>query len=374
MSHTPHRQDTTKRQQSRDSSGQIPLDKLTFSDSLRKGLTAELERSFSDALHLLDQSPVRAHLWERHEQLKAGVEVISEATCCRALERFTRLPSPTQRRLVTSLLKSANTGDLFAPVSHYAVPSVNDDIQKSEDPRAFTRLGVSLLLKGIPSREEFVESLELREMTLLDSASDGIATTMMGLAALTGPTFWYLFSPTLGIVSAASLLSAAYLDMRHSRIALEVVRGYTQESLEAYNAITSGQMVDLGETLNNIFRNTESPENLQNDWRTEGFLLARVLRLFGHSPEKIFSLFKDDARVDLPFNDLVSIVRSDLAGLEAPTPPSLMMAYDAEENSKEYDKMCQVLASLNEAYLINELFERQRIRCEFAAKVLAMRP
>lgn len=371
MSPTPHRRDISVPKEPDTGINLTALEKLTFPDSSRQGLTPSSEDSFTETLSLLDQVPIRAQVWEAHTNLKGGIETLSSQTCARALERFTALPAATQGSLVIELLKRTRSNALSAPLSHYVDDTISEHLPESDEAKVFFRLGASLLLEGVPPREEFRSSLFQREMTLLDTASEGTLSPMIGLAIVTGATFWQVFSPTIGTISMISFLAASGFDVRDSRIAQEVVRGYTLECLDTYETIQSGQICDIGETLNNTFRNPDKPDNLSKEWRTEGFLLARALRLFGHSPDDVRALFAADARVNLPHNDLVTKVRSDFSQIDAHTPPSLMIAFDAEERAKPFDKMREVIALLNEVYFINQLCERQRIRCQFAATVLA---
>ncbi len=120
-----------------------------------------------------------------------------------------------------------------------------------------------LVSNGVLPSRRVLESLKLAELTLTVNASSP-SEYENNLLFGTGIVALYYLAPiemTATLVAIYGFCSVA--NYRDARLAREAIRRYILESLDAYETIRTGQVRDLGQTLDEHFGDSQQPEHYQ---------------------------------------------------------------------------------------------------------------
>jgi len=325
---------------------------------------------FVSALSRLEQSKLRGEIFESHGDVREGIPQLSEDGERLTLERFAQLAPPAQKRVVQELFARRQKAALRIPITNY-VDCVTDDAFTDESAiDKYSQAGTSLIREGVLPAAKVHESLKLAELTLLANASSPteyekkllLGTSLVALSYFAPPQVTGVIASLVGIVSI--------LNHRDTRIGREAIRGYILESFDAYETIRTGNVRDLGQTLNELFGDPMHRERYQKLWQASGFTVARMLRIFGRSPEEIFSLFLDSPCLNLRYNPTVQRTREHLEDHEAVCPQNILAPFteDSEEGEPLADTET-LINQLNEVYFTRAICERERLRCDLAQKI-----
>lgn len=325
---------------------------------------------FVNALHRLEQTPLRGEIFEAHGDLKEGIVQLSAEGERIALERFEGLTPAAQKRIVQRLFSKINNTPLRAPITNYTDCIVDDEFRESSTTNIYIEAGRSLLREGVLPSARVQESLKLTELTLTVNAASPTEYENKLLAA-TGFVALYCFAPIQITATLAGLYAfCSVANYRDVRIAREAIRGYMMESLDTYETIRTGKVRDLGDTLNEHFGDPQQPEHYQKLWRASGFALARMLRVFGRSPEEIFSLFLHSPCVNLRYNPTVQRAREHLEEHNLDCPENILAPFT--EEATEGEPLAQterLINELSDVYFTRAICERENLRCELAKEI-----
>jgi hypothetical protein len=324
---------------------------------------------FVSALHRLEQTPLRGEIFEAHAYLKDGIIKISEDGERLALEKFESLTPSAQKRIVQALFSKQTKPHLRAPIPNYLDCIATDEFREDVARNVWVDVGRSLLREGVLPPSQVKESLKLTELTLTLNASSPTEYENKLLIG-SGMIALYYFAPIQITALIAGLFGGvSILNYRDVRIGREGIRGYILESLDTYETIRTGNVRDLGQTLNEHFGDPQREDHYQKLWKASGFALARMLRVFGRSPDEIFSLFLDSPCINLRYNPAVQRTREHLEEHDAPCPQNILAPFMEEAGEGEPLAQTEALINqLNEIYFTLAICEREKLRCDLTKK------
>jgi hypothetical protein len=325
---------------------------------------------FVDALTRLEQSPLRGEIFNSHAELKEGIQCITAEGERLALERFEGFSESAQKRIIQDLFKGASLNHWRAPISYYTncIDELGYSIESGRN--VWAEAGRSILSEGVLPQRDIQETLKLAQRTLVTNASKLKAHDHKPLM-LAGLVTSCFFAPahitaTLGVILGFS----SALHYRDVRIAREAVQGYTLELLDTYDTIRSGRIRDLGQTLSEHFGDPAGSEQFQKLWRASGFTVARMLRVFGHSPDEVFELFLNSPGLHLADNPTAERTREHLALHQVPNPATILAPFmDDAERGDSIAPTEELVNSLNEVYFTRAICERERVRYDLSREI-----
>jgi hypothetical protein len=328
---------------------------------------------FVHALNLLEQSPIRGEIFESRAELNDGILQASGEGVRLALERFELLPSSIQRAIIQELFREKSGSNLRSPVASYTDSIRHDDPnndQHDSSPTMWTTAGRTLLLEGVLPCAQVKESLKLAELTLTLNASSPGAYEIRSASALAFVTSALFGSIYMSVATGTILGITSALNYRDVHIAREAIRGYALESLDTFETIRSGTIRDLGQTLNERYSDQLKQGRSEGLWRASGFAVARILRVFGRSPEDIFTLFLNNPCIHLANNPIALATRAHLREHQVPNPESILAPFLEESGEGEsFAKTEELINTLNEVYFTRATCERERLRRDLARKI-----
>lgn len=302
--------------------------------------------------------------------IKKGITRLSQDGERLALERFEGLDPPVQKQIVQDLFTKRPTGDLRSPITNYADCLANDDFREKPADNPWHEAGISLVREGVLPSPRVHESLKLAELTLTVNAASPSEYENKFLFGAGLVALYYLAPIQMTATLAALYGFCSVANYRDVRIAREAIRGYILESHDAYETIRTGKVSDLGQTLDEHFGDPKQPEHYQKLWKASGFALARILRVFGRSPDEIFSHFLNTPCINLRYNPTVMTAREHLEEHNAPCPENILAPF--MEESSEGESLAQtekLINELNEVYFTRVICERENVRCDLAKKI-----
>ena len=324
---------------------------------------------FEDALNCLEQTSLRGDIFEARGELKKGLRQVTAEGTDLALERFNQLAPATQKELVQGLFFERQHAPLRSPISNYTDCVKDQECWEQAPQTVWLDAGRSILSEGVLPAPRVRESLTMNQLTLnMNAASpnqfERRALLMAGFAGV------YLFAPPPITAICATLIAISSVrNYQDARIAREAIRGYSLESLDTYETIRSGKIRDIGQALNEHFGDPQK-EHYQKLWRASGFAVARMLRVFGNTPDEIFSLFLNSPCIHLNSNPTVERTRQHFVEHGVPNPASMIEPFIEDGTEGESVNPTEKLVSvLNEVYFTRVICESEKVRYDLARRI-----
>ena len=336
-----------------------------------KKFTIDLE-PFNEALDLLSAGPFRASIYEKRNQIAQGLGALTVKLEAAASAELARIPAEKTASLVRTFLSSNEVNPRHHPLAHYELIANPPFHQDRPSPESYTRMAQSLLSTGLLPRDDIRESIEVTRLSALNQASDPAKSFTNWIATSAVIATWMFNPPVISAIITIGCIALAGRSLKDRAITLNVAEGYILETLDASQAIHTENPSPIGDALNKYFGDPSDRANYCNHWRSDGFVIARALRVLGHPTEKTFELFRDHSAIHHYANELTAIVRGLLSDHEAPVPPSMLVPFiEDPEYGDTWIKTNHLLETLNTVYFANAIVDKEVTRREFAKFIVA---
>ena len=329
--------------------------------------------SLKFALDVLNPGPFRAVVFEKFHSLADGIPRITAGREGRAMARLEGLSSAQHKDIVDRFFANTEDNPFRAPIAEYLEVVAANPFQQAGDEGRYARYLRSLLADGLLPPQEVEEILRTSLLTLESEADGSTVGLMRWLWPSVVASSWACAPTPVAATLTSLFIGACVLARRNTLLAHDVARGYMMESLDTFTTIRVGELPDLGSTLNQLFANPDNASDFNKHWATTGFLFARILRVFGHAPGEVFSLFRSNATINSNLNPIVQTARNHLQDIGAPIPPTILLPFMDDEVSGETYKMTRdLINNLHDSYFICAIAQKEQNRRECAKLVEGM--
>lgn len=328
---------------------------------------------YEKAIARLDASPLHAEVLEHFKIIKEGTKPLNMDRAVAALHRIDAASGEQLDTLLHDFFAIRNHNPACSSIRHYASIVTKHQPWEEIIPHRANLISRCVLERGTLPPPEVALSAKLTSLSLLDTDRDSFLAFVGGLAIAGGLVATGVASPFAGISVCAILAAGLWFLNRQPNMHNEIAAGYLMENLDAFNAMFTGSVTDIGYTIHSLFADPKSPENHGNLWRANGFVIARTLRVLGVSKEDIYEAVRDSITVEDPEDSLMQLLSSTLEGQSIKKPSSMLAPYvDGFAPGEDCTDIYEVLSWMNYVHFSWAARETLEIRRDFAEAVLRL--
>jgi hypothetical protein len=327
-----------------------------------------IQGMFADLANRLPVGNVRSEVMDRAEGLRTPIDPEFDTKIASATAKFEQLDVTHQNEIFRRFFKPNVCKRAAWTMPSYPI-FFSPELEMVKEAHAKNmKIAQSLLTTGLLPQEDALRAAQAVGAAIPNYRGKAtfIVASMMSAVVISSA---FVAPPWVTAVAVIGGFLFCRGFANRPNIHVEYAAGYVTETLDAFSRLQSGGLQSIKSTLDYYFNDPEFPDAYQNGARADGFLIARTLRLLGHSNTEMLQAFQDPRTVNMPNNELVPTVSHALQEQELVLENPLVSAFMNSE-SPENEPVVALLETMNAAHFAWGARDKENLRLQLAEQIL----